>query len=691
MSDDRTQDALDALADLFLTGLAPAAPSEADDAAARKAARAAVRRPAVAESRLDGPAPIRLGPKVRTSAPAATPAADPRTIAPAPSQAAPDPFELIDRAVDALASAGSQLEEAGTETAVGPAPEADAQPAPDTSPAPYLRLRRDDDAATAPRSAGSPGTPAGNAAGDDTAAPAAPPSVLVEAVILGNLPGFGGAWLTQYAGLLAQQDGPVAILHVGDDSLDLELIEPFDEPRPGDELPPASGDPVALLDALARRGRSPVRTVLVHHDATAAGLMDGGLERLLSIGGWTVLSGADDAAVVNVYRTLKLIVDSDAAAADQRVGLMVMGSDEAESRAAADRARAAADEFLRTPIQLVGWQKRMVPVTARELGSFDDLHSLWPRIEAWFETLAQPEVELRDEPAALPPPKPVDTPTPPLSPREPAAPVAEGPRAPQVPQPLKRHSIFTPPLTPRIRTTVPPRPTRRPTTDPVRPATRATPAPGEPSGWRREVAEQVGGGKPPVPTAAATSTVAQPAPPQAPTPAAQRPHRPVADRPPAPAAAALRQPDLASLLIDCPATAQRPLIPGGIALEARCPHQPGTQLLLDQQGRLHLLHRTAPTLAADPATGDPGVAALRGAIVDLLELRGWVQQHLDLIQLTQRQVRIDRDQQPALHLFTDRADLGVPLATRLGGMLKLHLLQEVRLGAAATWFSTPLC
>ena len=47
-------------------------------------------------------------------------------------------------------------------------------------------------------------------------------AVAVEAVILGNLPGLSGPWLTQYAQLLAQQEGPVAILHVDDDLIDLE-------------------------------------------------------------------------------------------------------------------------------------------------------------------------------------------------------------------------------------------------------------------------------------------------------------------------------------------------------------------------------------------------------------------------------------------------------------------------------------
>src|SRR5690606_2548438 len=125
----------------------------------------------------------------------------------------PDPLEVIDRAASALADAEAELERE------------------QASAAPYLRLRRDEESHSDPsRNDGVPAS-AGMSPAErpDTPAPdrSQPLSVLVEGVMLGNLPGFGGAWLTQYAGLLAQQDGPVAIVHVGDDSLDLELILPF--------------------------------------------------------------------------------------------------------------------------------------------------------------------------------------------------------------------------------------------------------------------------------------------------------------------------------------------------------------------------------------------------------------------------------------------------------------------------------
>ena len=50
------------------------------------------------------------------------------------------------------------------------------------------------------------------------------PESRVEAVFLGNLPGYSGPWLMQYAHRLAKQSGPVAVLSVGDNEVDIDLV-----------------------------------------------------------------------------------------------------------------------------------------------------------------------------------------------------------------------------------------------------------------------------------------------------------------------------------------------------------------------------------------------------------------------------------------------------------------------------------
>ena len=63
--------------------------------------------------------------------------------------------------------------------------------------------------------------------GDDDDTPAQPRRAGADAraVVLGNLPGLSGPWLTQYAQVLAQSRGPVAVLHVDEETIDLELVE----------------------------------------------------------------------------------------------------------------------------------------------------------------------------------------------------------------------------------------------------------------------------------------------------------------------------------------------------------------------------------------------------------------------------------------------------------------------------------
>jgi hypothetical protein len=607
MADERTQDALDALADLFLTGLEPA-----EAAASARARTATERRPpshrAVADAGdesaaadaassgeavasvtaaprarramadpLDGPTPIRLAPKV--------------------TRRRPEPFTEAD------AIPGSDTEPFGDATVLD---EEDAKPFLRLTPASAESSEASEqgESAEGPELVETAARPVPTSpAGSSSAAPArAPLPVLVEAVMLGNLPGVGSPWLTQYAQLLAAQEGPVAVLHLGDDAVEFELIEPGEAAKsaplklPSDDLP-------VMLEALVTRDASPVRTVLLHVEADAD---EPGLQRMLAVDHWTMLTGADDAAVVSAYGALKRLVERAPAAAGKRVGLMVMGSDEAPSRAAFGRVRAAADSFLHTPVQFVGWQKKLGPANVRSLGSFDDLPALWPRLTAFFDTLVTPEL-------AVEPPTPKPAPT-----------------------QRRRPPIFTAPLPSR------------------------TPAPA------RGTAPAVASRRPT--SAAPAADTAEPA------------------AHPSPAASG-NEPDLAALLTKGPRG-----IPGGIALEARCPDHPDTRLVLDQTGRLHLLHRAAAPQPVGGRSDDDATAManLRAAIINLLEARRWVARHTDVLALTQRQLRLDPAAEPRLHLLTDRADLATGLASRLGDTLRLHLLQQVRVGQHTAWFCTPL-
>ncbi len=133
---------------------------------------------------------------------------------------------------------------------------------------------------------------------------------------------------------------------------------------------------------------------------------------------------------------------------------------------------------------------------------------------------------------------------------------------------------------------------------------------------------------------------------------------------------------------------------GAITLEARCPDHPEVEFLLDAQGQLHLLATHADsdptTFGAQPASANRDPGALRDTMIDLLEARRWARRHRDLIALTQRQLRMNLDVEPQLHLFTPHADIATGLIGRLGDALKLHLLAPVTVGQATGWFTTPL-
>ena len=488
----RTRQSIDALAELYLTGVQAPAPTATSTPGTPGTPGPSHTDP------LEGPAPIRLAPKL---APAGAATLD------AYSALAADPLHT------------SQ------------APGADGHP--------ILRLTEDEPGAI---SHGLPG--GGDTANDRADRPTAhpvPAQAETRAVILGNLPGLSGPWLTQYAQRIAQEHGPVAVLHVDDQVIDFELVEPRKEAHPAPRvsdtpvrIPPTEpGGLVDLLDALVRAEQSPVRTVLVRltadPDAVSAA-------RLSAVDHWSVLSGADDVSVAAAYRMLKQVVEHDPRNADKRVGLMVMGSDEADSTHAANKIASTSASFLETPVQLIGHLRQMQPVTVRQLGSFPDPAALWPQLTAWMDTLEAPQT---DAPQASEPPTPA---------------------------PAPGIGIGAMKIAPNLR--VPP---RRPVQ--ADPEHIAAPPP------------------PPVPVQTSAPPVPPPAPSVSPALNAPRTATVVHEEPP-PVAHAADGLDLVAILAQGPSA-----IAGGLAMEAKIPAAPTVQLAVDAMGAIHLLAH--PGLAAD--------------------------------------------------------------------------------------------
>jgi hypothetical protein len=641
MDDPTSRQQIDELADLYLTGVidesdSPAAPDDAPP-----------------DHPLEGPEPIRLSPK-------------------AAEHGAPDANN-------------------------GPAN--DYQDPDDRHP--VLRLTETDEedtsSATATQDASTQaGETEHQAPAADTDEPA--PQAMLEAVLLGNLPGMSGPWLTQYAQLIAQSEGPVALLHVGDEAIDLELIEPRAEAEPAPaaptaavRIPPMRGNKtglVGLIDALTRSETAPTRTILVRLDADDDAQAR---SRFAAIHNWTLLCGADDASVAAAGRELRTLVRADPRLADRSVGVMVMGSDEPSARAAARRVANEADGDLASPVQFIGHLKRMQPVQVRELGSFPDPVAVWPQLVAWFDTLEVPEYEPEPEPVletVVPEPTPEPAPQRSQQPPVPAPTIPrQAPKAPRLsdaaakiaaPQPPasrpKPRPVFTAtPPKPQPEQKAPHRPTPQPQTEPQPqpepepPAARRpepAPQPARPAEPRRPEPQPTREAPRPTPTPTATATTERP-PASTPTRPAPRPR----------VLARHAELDLIALVAQGPAALQDPA-----ALDARIPDQPDTQLAVDAQGVVHILARHDTDAASTDA---------RQAVMQLIEAGRWVREHLELLALTQRD-RDFTDADPVLHLLTDRADLTTQLVGKLAGQVKLHLLQQVKLGRESGWFCTPL-
>ncbi|QDU70234.1 hypothetical protein [Mucisphaera calidilacus] len=446
------------------------------------------------------------------------------------------------------------------------------------------------------------------------------PPVGREAVILGNLPGLGDAWLGQYAQHLADEHGPVALLHLDHDAIDLEVIGEQQTSRPPGRIPPANrerDDLTQALDELALDDNSPVARLLVHVQPYADGeIQIQAVARLAALDRWTLLCGADDAAIVACYRMLKHLLEATDQPGPRRIGLMILGSSEIEGLEAARKVQAAAQSHMNRPIDLVGSLARMRPVHTRPVGRFTPVDRMWLRLRGWLDDLEHDELPETTSDTTR-----GDTA---MTQAQPAA---------DTPTTTSQHADDDLDLDLSAEQAVAGRTAR----------------------------SRIGELAQPIAESAATSTAAP--------------------------AAETAEPDPIALMIDNPDLG----LHDAIRLDAVCPHQPDVAMLLDAHGRLHLVrtHRRAPRSAvADNTHTD--LPALHQALLDLADARRWARQHLQLLQLTQRQCRFDPDARPVMHLATERADLGLELTQRLGNALRLHLLQHVRLGDVSGWHLTPL-
>ncbi|WP_428388208.1 hypothetical protein [Mucisphaera sp.] len=445
------------------------------------------------------------------------------------------------------------------------------------------------------------------------------PSLGLEAVILGNLPGLGGAWLTQYAQHTADEHGTVALLHADDDALDLEIIgERRDQqPAPG-RIPPNARDRdnlVETIDQLATNANAPLGRVLVHIEPYRNGtIQPAALSKLAGFDRWTILCGADDAAIVACYRMLKHLVEANPQNAPRRISLMVMGSSEIDGLEAARKVQTAAQNHLGRPIDLAGSLARMRPISTRPAGRFTPADRAWLHFRGWMDDLAHGEAPLFVPPAEN---------TQSLHDTEAQSPTEEQAMTQPLAEPLP------------------------PTIDPLPDAAILNPAK-ETHHSRVGLHAQ--------PNASPETVHSQEAPEST--------------------SVKTTEADAAALIKDHPDLGLR----DALQLDARDPQNPDITLLLDAKGRLHLIYQ----LQKDAES------SLDHALLQLKQTAAWATEHLQLLQLTQRQCHFDTTAEPILHLATEQPQAALKQSRRLDPNLRIHLLQHVRIANLTGWNLTPL-
>ncbi|MEM7683004.1 MAG: hypothetical protein AAF288_13710 [Planctomycetota bacterium] len=568
--------------------------------------------------------------------------------------------------------------------------------------------------------------PSDAAQGDDPTHAPAPIAAHVHAVMLGNLPGVSGPWLTQFAQAMAEQLGPVAVIYADRASAEIEVIEPMRRggpAHPAVRLPPTSPHAFEALGALLTPGPSAVSAVVL---SVGSELDDDECELLATAHRCTLLTGADDAAIVAGYARLKRLTEGQAkqALGDTPLGVAIMGSAGDSAQAAADKLAATSASFLETPLDPLGCLPRLEPARARRVGSYALIDHGWDRLIQCLADLPRRAVRLRlngPEDAvttglpAVPPdredettggpatdavaeafPPPVEPPVEPApaqtSPIEsPVEPAHDHPAFRDAPEAFEEAPPAVEPAPPVYSAAMArwrERPAEPASPDPIapQPATangpvlrRAAPATPEPA----VVAKAPPSASPP-PRVVQTTTpsAGQPekierlqavAPPPAPTPP---------PGPPPAARCALSQ------ALGQAWSRRRGKAVRLHAIAARKPDALDIELAVDDAGRLHLLMQADPPSAIrrDRSPLHRG----RKAALALLEARRWAAQHRELLASTCPELGLEPTAKPACHLFVHRGDVARKMLDRVGADLSVHVLEPVAFDDGVRWVCVAL-
>jgi len=217
--------------------------------------------------------------------------------------------------------------------------------------APPLRLHDPDDAPA----------PVAEADFDRVAPTPSPAGAQIEALVLGHLPVLAGPWVAQYARFLADTRGEaIALVRIAGDQASIDLYS---------DLPRASRNAAPTLHAAIEEAARVADRWIFRVDAVS----EPSLAACPAVDAVTLLCGADDAAVVSAYRTIKRILttngedgafDDDPEAPRQRGParrVVIIGAAEEKARQAAHKLSGAAQAFLDAGVEAIAGPAQLGP------------------------------------------------------------------------------------------------------------------------------------------------------------------------------------------------------------------------------------------------------------------------------------------------------------------------------------------
>ncbi|MGD9789230.1 MAG: hypothetical protein AB7Q00_06880 [Phycisphaerales bacterium] len=451
---------------------------------------------------------------------------------------------------------------------------------------------------------------------------------LVELLVVGHLPVLASAWIMPYVRSIAGEAGVITLVRAQRGQVSVELVG--EVPQAVREIAGVSDGTLSLAHAMAIAARVTSRVVIrVDTTSEAEALHHSGITDV------TLLSGADDAAIVASYRTLKSLGERLAERADEtgvtpRVRVAILGADPDRAEAARAKLRQTTAAFLGEEAEIVVGPKRVAgggTVTlcrgepagegngAGEI--IDMIASAAPAMEASMHAFAGASSS-RIGPAAA---SVVE-----------AKPMAEitHPKASMDAEMLRVKPIETSGSALHALE--------------VGGDTGETPVPrdgeGQPARDLQTLRSREG---------VASGDVAE----------NERAHVDAMDE---------SRPRVLAEQIE-----------GLVPLKARCPYAPRVELAAGSDGRLHVL---AFAGGVDASEGEKA-AGPAAVVAELVSVAGWAYDHIDLIRLSCRGVELGADPTTAsLHLMTDR-----PREARrfLDSGVHVHVLARARVGTLTAW------